>query len=93
MWDFIKRVWDSIPDGAKRVVINILMVGAYSFVFVFLQTLTTDWQLSLALTAGVRAALVAIVQVLEAPKPVMTTKAKRGSAVALAPRRKLSEYL
>jgi len=89
MLDFIKKIWEAIPDSARKVAIQVIMVGAYSFVFVFLQTFTQDWQVSIALTAGVRAALIAIVQVLEAPKPATGA----GKRVVLVPRQKLSEHL
>lgn len=90
--NFLEKIWGSIPDPMKAIAFHICMVGGYSLIFVFLQTYVENWQFSIALTAGVRAALIAIVQVLEAPKS-MTTKAKKGKVVPEPVKLKLSQHL
>jgi len=90
--DFLNKIWDAIPDAAKAVVIQVCMVGVYTFVFVFLQTYTQNWQYAVALTAGFRAALIAIAQIFEtaAAKPTGTN----APSVAVAePKRKFSTFL
>ena len=70
----VKELVEVVPEELRLIFGHALSMGLYTVVYVFLSSLGQDWQVSLALTAGVRAGLKVFVDMLPLPKDTKAGK-------------------